>query len=175
MLPGFVKDKMLPVVTRALHRYKNQVMKRSTAFTHYCCFLFNYFKSLLYGQKPSSLWNGRTLVIADPDIRISYDGDVVHMESYIAASGKNPDLLFACSELIVPGRDLSAAKARLYYSADAGARWNPCIASNEISGGWDNAVAAGPGYVIFPNKQSAKRIHGYYSPDEGKELEVYCY
>ncbi|HEX2628362.1 MAG TPA: hypothetical protein VHM26_05110 [Chitinophagaceae bacterium] len=124
--------------------------------------------NLLYGQKPSSLWNGRTLVIADPDIRISYDGDVVHMESYIAASEKNPDLLFACSELIVPGRDLSAAEARLYYSADAGARWNPVLLPNEISGGWDNAVAAGPGMLYFLTSNLQNGFTVYYSPDEGK-------
>jgi hypothetical protein len=88
-------------------------------------------------------------IFVDPDIRVSYDGEVPHMEAYIAASATNSDLLVAGGELIVPGRALSATEARLYRSNDAGVRWTPVLLPDEVNGGWDNAVAGGLGGVLY--------------------------
>src|SRR5882724_11041707 len=99
--------------------------------------IFSLITNLTNGQK------NLHFVIADPDVRISYDGDVAHMEAYIAASATDPNFLLAGGEVIVPGRGLQASEARLYYSPDDGARWTPVLLPNEIIGGWDNAVAAG--------------------------------
>src|SRR5580700_2470306 len=43
-------------------------------------------------------------IFVDADVRVSHDGDAVHMETYISASATNPDLLLAGGEVIFPGR-----------------------------------------------------------------------
>ena len=132
--------------------------KANLLFIVFTFFLFN-----LSAQK------SRSLIIVDPDIRVSYDGNVAHMEAYIAASLKNPDLLFACSELIIPGRDLQASEGRLYTSTNAGATWNPVLLPDEISGGWDNAVAASSdGMLYFLTSNLQRGLTVYYSSDDGK-------
>lgn len=85
-------------------------------------------------------------ILVDPDVRISHDGNVPHMEAYVVASSTNADLLLAGGDLLVPGR---GDETRLYFSADAGARWNPVLLPDEVTGGWDNAVAAGPGGAMY--------------------------
>jgi hypothetical protein len=134
------------------------------------CFLVNLIS--VDAQKPSQakpVWNGRPIMIADPNVRISYDGNVAHMEAYITASTDNPNLLLACSEMIVSGRELQASEARLYYSTDAGARWTPVLLPDEITGGWDNAVAAGPeGVIYFLTSNLQNGLTVYSSSDTGK-------
>ncbi len=108
-------------------------------------------------------------IIADPDVRISYDGNVAHMEAYIAASATDPNFLIAGGEIIVPGRKLQATEARLYYSADAGARWSSVLLPNEISGGWDNAVTAGvEGKMYFLTSNLKNGLTVYRTSDNGK-------
>jgi hypothetical protein len=84
-------------------------------------------------------------IFVDADVRVSHDGDVVHMETYAAASATNPDLLIAGGELIFPGRRANASQAQIYRSSDAGARWTPVLLPDETNGGWDNAIAGGVG------------------------------
>jgi hypothetical protein len=108
-------------------------------------------------------------IFVDPDLRVSYDGDVVHMEAYSAASATNPDLLVAGGELIVPGRRLNASEARLYRSTNAGALWNPVLLPDEVNGGWDNAVAGGIGesaYFLTSNLERGLTV--YRTNDGGK-------
>lgn len=88
-------------------------------------------------------------VFVDPDVRVSHDGDVVHMETYVAASATNPDLLIAGGELIFPGRRANASQAQIYRSSDAGARWTPVLLPDETNGGWDNAIAGGTGDTAY--------------------------
>jgi BNR repeat-like domain len=108
-------------------------------------------------------------VFVDPDLRVSYDGDVVHMEAYIGASSTNPDLLVAGAELIVPGRRLDASEARLYLSTDAGARWNPLPLPDEVNGGWDNAVTGGIGdSAFFLTSNFDRGLTVYHTSDGGK-------
>jgi hypothetical protein len=108
-------------------------------------------------------------IFADPDLRVSYDGDVVHMEAYAAASATNPDLLVAGGELIVPGRRLNATEARLYVSTDAGARWNPVPLPDEVNGGWDNAVAGGAAdSAYFLTSNSERGLTLYHTNDAAK-------
>ncbi len=108
-------------------------------------------------------------VIADPDVRISYDGDVPHMEAYIAASSTAPNILIAGGEIIVPGRKLYATEARLYYSSDAGAQWAPVLLPNEITGGWDNAITAGiDGEMYFLTSNAENGLTVYRTSDGGK-------
>src|SRR4051794_27487525 len=89
---------------------------------------------LTLGQepRPEPKVAGPVRIIADPDVRVSYDGKMAHMEAYVAASVTNPDFLLAGGELIVPGRELGADEARLYYSNDAGARWTPVLLPDEV-------------------------------------------
>jgi len=126
---------------------------------------------LALGQesRPEPKVVGPVKIIADPDVRVSYDGNVAHMEAYVAASATNPDFLLAGGELIVPGRDLGTNEARLYYSTDAGARWTPVLLPNEVSGGWDNAVAGGPdGMMYFLTSHHQKGFTVYRTADGGK-------
>ena len=108
-------------------------------------------------------------VFVDPDLRVSYDGDIVHMEAYAAASATNPDLLIAGGELSVPGRRLSATEARLYRSTDAGVRWSSVPLPDEANGGWDNAVAGGVGdTAYFLTSNLDRGITVYHTNDGGK-------
>ena len=112
---------------------------------------------------------GPVTIISDPDVRVSYDGKMAHMEAYVAASVTNPDFLLAGGELIVPGRELGLNEARLYYSNDAGARWTPVLLPDEVGGGWDNAVAGGPeGTMYFLTSNSHKGLTVYRTADSGK-------
>jgi hypothetical protein len=119
--------------------------------------------------RPEPKVAGPVTLIADPDIRVSYDGNMAHMEAYVAASATNPDFLLAGGELIVPGRELGANEARLYYSGDAGARWSIVLLPDEVGGSWDNAVAGGPEgtmYFLTSNRQKGWTI--YRTADGGK-------
>jgi len=108
-------------------------------------------------------------IYVDPDIRVTYDGDVVHMEAYVTASVTNPDLLFAGGELIVPGRSRSATEARLYRSNDAGASWTFILLPNEVNGGWDNAIAGAVGdTAYFLTSNMDKGLTVYSTSDGGK-------
>src|SRR5271154_3003688 len=65
-------------------------------------------------ERPVEAQINNASIFVDPDVRVSYDGDVVHMEAYATASATNADLLVAGGELIVPGRRLYASEARIY-------------------------------------------------------------
>lgn len=109
------------------------------------------------------------VIQADPDVRISFDGNIPHMEAYIAASSINPDVLFACGELVIPGRYAYRTEARIYYSNNNGAIWNPVLLPEEISGGWDNAITGGiDGIAYFLTSNSTNGLTLYGSLDNGK-------
>lgn len=109
---------------------------------------------------------GATTIIVDPDVRISYEGNLPHMEAYIAASASLADVLIAGGDLLVPGR---GDETRLYFSSDAGARWSPVLLSDEVNGGWDNAVAAGPdGAMYFLTGNFRQGLVLYRTNDNGK-------
>src|SRR6266496_919860 len=120
----------------------------------------------------TNLTNGQRSIqsiIADPDVRISYDGNIAHMEAYIAASAIDPNFLIAGGELIIPGRQLQASEARLYYSSDDGARWTPVLLPNEIIGGWDNSVTSGiEGKMYFLTSNLQNGLTVYRTSDRGK-------
>jgi hypothetical protein len=108
-------------------------------------------------------------IFVDPDVRVSYDGDVVHMETYVAASATLPDLLLAGGELVVPGRNLRATEARLYRSSDAGASWAIVLLPDEVNGGWDNAIAGGvENTVYFLTSNFEKGLTVYSTNNGGK-------
>src|SRR4051812_1521412 len=88
-------------------------------------------------------------VTVDPDVRVTYDSRVPHMEAYIAAASAHPDLLFAGGVLLPLGRAWSLAETRIWVSRTAGATWRPTLLPAEIEGGWDNAIAAGPGDSLY--------------------------
>src|SRR5580704_13208674 len=106
-------------------------------------------------------------IFVDPDVRVSHDGDVVHMETYISASATNPDLLLAGGELIFPGRRTSASEAQIYRTGDAGARWNPVLLPNEVNGGWDNAIAGGLGDSTYFLTSNSERGLTLYRTNDG--------
>jgi hypothetical protein len=108
-------------------------------------------------------------IFVDPDVRVSYDGDVAHMEAYGAASTTNPNILLAGGELIFPGRALVVTETRLYRSADAGATWTPIPLPNEVNGGWDNAFVSGEentSYFVTSNIERGPTV--YSTLDGGK-------
>lgn len=112
--------------------------------------------------------NSRLSVFVEPDVQVSSDGDVVHMESYIAASTDNPDVLLAGGELIYAGRKLNISEARIYRSENAGATWLPVLLPNELNGGWDNAIVGGPrdtAYFVTSNLE--KGVTVYRTTDSG--------
>lgn len=107
-------------------------------------------------------------IFVDPEVRVSHDGAVVHMETYISASATNSDLLLAGGELIFPGRRLNVSEAQIYRSADAGARWNPVPLPDETNGGWDNAVAGGLGdNAYFVTNNFERGLTVYRTTDGG--------
>jgi hypothetical protein len=93
----------------------------------------------------------QTKIFVDPDVRVSYDGDVVHMETYVSASATDPDLLIAGGEVMVPGRRLNASEARIYRSTDGGARWSPTLLPDEVNGGWDIVSSLGANAYFITN------------------------
>lgn len=108
-------------------------------------------------------------IFVDPDLQLSHDGDVSHMESYIAASTTDPNFLIAAGEQIIPGRSLFSTQAQIYISTTAGARWSPIPLPNEINGGWDNAVVAGPdGSAYFLTSNFERGFTVYHTADSGK-------
>jgi hypothetical protein len=106
-------------------------------------------------------------IFVDPDVRVSHDGAVVHMETYVSASATNPDLLLAGGELIFPGRRTGASEAQIYRSTDAGARWNPVLLPNEANGGWDNAIAGGLGDSAYFLTSNSERGLTLYRTNDG--------
>ena len=106
-------------------------------------------------------------IFVDPEVRVSYDADVVHMETYVSASATNSDLLLAGGELIFPGRRLNASEARIYRSNDAGARWSPVLLPDEANGGWDNAIAGGLGNSAYFLTSNSERGLTVYSTSDG--------
>jgi hypothetical protein len=108
-------------------------------------------------------------IFVDPDLQLSHDGDVSHMESYIAASATDPNFLLAAGEQIIPGRGLFSTQAQIYISITAGARWSPVSLPNEINGGWDNAVAGGAdGTAYFLTSNFERGLTVYHTADAGK-------
>jgi hypothetical protein len=108
-------------------------------------------------------------IFVDPDLQLSHDGDVAHMESYIAASATDPNFLIAAGEQIIPGRSLFSTQAQIYISSTAGARWSPISLPDEINGGWDNAVAGGAdGTAYFLTSNFERGLTVYHTADAGK-------
>jgi len=109
---------------------------------------------------------GGAQIIVDPDVRVSYEGNVAHMEAYVVASATHPDILLVGGDLLVPGR---GDETRLYHSSDAGARWKPILLPEEVNGGWDNAVAAGPdGSLYFLTHSFQGALTLYRTTDNGR-------
>jgi hypothetical protein len=107
-------------------------------------------------------------MFVDPDVRVTHDGDVVHMETYVSASATNSDLLLAGGEVIFPGRRANASQAQIYRSADGGARWSPVLLPDEVNGGWDNAIGSGPdGSAYFVTSNSERGLTVYRTNDGG--------
>jgi hypothetical protein len=107
-------------------------------------------------------------IFVDHDVRVSHDGDVVHMETYVSASATNSDLLLAGGEVIFSGRRANATEAQIYRSADAGARWTPVLLPDEVVGGWDNAIVSGPdGVAYFLTSNLERGLTVYRSTDGG--------
>lgn len=93
---------------------------------------------------------GPMRIVADPDLRVSYDGDVCHMEGPVAASTTDPNVLVGSSELVFPGRWAMSQNVSMYYSHDGGAEWHQVpLMPASVDAGWDNAMVAGPGGVIY--------------------------
>src|ERR1700683_3791599 len=108
-------------------------------------------------------------IFVDPELQLSHDGDVAHMESYIAASTTDPNFLLAAGEQIIPGRSLFSTQAQIYISTTARARCSPIPLPNEINGGWDNAVVAGPdGSAYFLTSNFEGGLTVYHTADSGK-------
>jgi hypothetical protein len=117
---------------------------------------------------PDAHHSNAATIYVDPDVRVSRDGAAVHMETYISASATNPDLLIAGGEVIFPDRRTGASEAQIYRSADAGARWSPALLPNEVNGGWDNAIAGGPGDTgYFLTSNSERGLTLYRTADGG--------
>jgi hypothetical protein len=107
-------------------------------------------------------------IYVDSDVRVSHDGSAVHMETYVAASATDPNLLFAAGEVIFPGRSARASQALIYRSSDAGARWAPVLLPDEMDGGWDNAIAGGlGGSAYFLTSNSKRGLTLYRTADAG--------
>lgn len=108
-------------------------------------------------------------IYADPEVRISYDGDVPHMEAPIAASASDPNTLYAASEVLFPGRSPFVSAAQIYTSRDGGVRWSVVpLAAEARNGGWDNALAAArDGVAYFITHDFANGLVAYRTDDSG--------
>ncbi len=101
-------------------------------------------------------------IFVDPEVRVSHDGAVVHMETYVSASATDSDLLLAGGELIFPGRRSNVSEAQIYRSTDTGSRWKPVLLPDETNGGWDNAVVGGLGdnaYFVTSNFERGLTVY----------------
>lgn len=106
-------------------------------------------------------------IFVDPDVQVSHDGNVVHMESYVSASTTNPDLLLAGGEVIFSGRRANASAAQIYRSTDSGARWTPTPLPDEVNGGWDNTIASGPDDTTYFLTSNFERGFTIYRTNDG--------
>lgn len=120
-------------------------------------------------QRAKSPGPPKASFVADPDVRLTYDGNVAHMEAYMVASATNANSLVVGGEMLVAGRPLRTTETRLYHSQDAGATWTPVLLPTESKGGWDNAVATGPqGDFYFLTNNFNQGLTLYRSSDDGQ-------